>query len=72
MFGEARLVTSYFQQMTLYSKIHKIIPNERSVNCFRVECELFWSGVSIILDRSVNYLIILEVECFLKNRVYQM
>ena len=47
MFGETRLVTPYFQQMILRSKIPKIY-NSRSaskmkwsVNYFEVECQLF-------------------------------
>jgi hypothetical protein len=42
MFGDTRLTIPYFQQMTLRSKNG-------------VKCELFWSGVSIILEQSVNY-----------------
>jgi hypothetical protein len=37
---------------------------ERSVNYFGVECELFWSVVSIILKRSVNYFDHFGAECF--------
>jgi hypothetical protein len=65
MFGETRLATPYFQQMILRSKIPKIY-NSRfaskmkwSVNYFGVECQLFWSEVSIIL-------IILRALFFLK------
>ena len=49
--------------MTLRSKISKIIHTSlqcelfQSVNYFWLECELFWSGVSIIL-------IILGAKCF--------
>jgi hypothetical protein len=61
MFGEIRLATPYLQQMTLHTKNFKIIhfaPKiDRSVNYFGVECELSWSGLSIIL-------IILSAECF--------
>ena len=62
MFGETRLTIPYFQQMTLHSKISKIIhiplkKMDRNVNYFGVECELFWSGVSILF-------IILGMKCF--------
>ena len=62
MFGKTWLVTPYFQQMTLRSKIPENISHlapkmDLSVNYFGVEYELVWSGVSIIL-------IILGAECF--------
>jgi hypothetical protein len=46
MFGETRLATLYFQQMTLHSKVSKIIHSapkiELSVNYFGVKYQLFW------------------------------
>ena len=45
MFGETRLVTLYFQQMTFHSKIPKIIHTPLQK----------WSIVWIILELSVNY-----------------
>ena len=44
MFGESRLITSYFQQMTLRSKIPKIIHNTR-----------FFGAEWIILGWSIDY-----------------
>ena len=54
MFGETRLVTPYFQQMTLRFKISKIIHTplqkwsgvenilELNANYFGTKCQLFW------------------------------
>ena len=47
MFGETKLATPYFQQMTLHSKIPKIIHTSLH---FGAECHLFWSELSIILE----------------------
>ena len=40
MLGETKLVISYFQKMTLRSKILKII---HTLFLNRVECKLFWN-----------------------------
>ena len=50
IFDKTRLATPYFQQMTLCSKIPKIIHTPLQNNSHGVECELFWSEVSIILE----------------------
>ena len=50
MFGEIKIVTPYFLQMTLYSKTPKII-----YTLFQK-----WAGVRIILEWIVNYF---EAEC---------
>ena len=57
MFGEIRLGTPYFQQMTLRSKISKIIDTQFQNN----------SHSTPFLERSVNYFGNFGVEChFLK------
>ena len=60
MFGETRLSTSYFQQITLRSKILKIINTSLKK----------WSVMSINLEKSVHYFDQFGgVVFFLKNMV---
>ena len=66
MFGNTKLVTPCFQQITLRSKILKII--YISLQKW-TGVQLFLGGVRIILERSVNYLGNFGGSVFLKNKV---
>ncbi len=66
MFGNTRLAIPCFQQITLRSKILKIIYTSLQK---WTGIQLFLGGVRIILEQSINYLDNFGGSVFLKNKV---